>query len=101
MDSSDPAPHGIGPETPYLAQDGNFGAGRIGFQRPGAAVLLTHATHRLCENMGEEEASDLDTDVGNLVRKGLDPAMQRAFEIARAAGNEARILGAEGPAQCR
>ncbi len=54
----------------------------------GAAALLRLCVQRLCQQLGEE-GKDLNTDIGNLVAKGLPERVQRALEVVRVVGNNA------------
>ncbi len=54
----------------------------------GAAALLRLCIQRLCIHLGQS-GKNLDDDIAALVRKGLDPLVQKALDIVRVIGNEA------------
>jgi hypothetical protein len=54
----------------------------------GSAALLRLALQKLCIQLGEE-GSNLNIDIGNLVKKGLPTTVQKSFDILRVIGNEA------------
>lgn len=63
-------------------------AGRIFHVSPrGAAALLRLAIQKLCKELGEK-GKHIDTDIAELVKKGLDVRVQRALDIVRVIGNE-------------
>lgn len=53
-----------------------------------AAALLRLAIERLCKELGEK-GKDINKNIGSLVRKGLDPQIQKALDIVRVIGNNA------------
>jgi hypothetical protein len=54
----------------------------------GAAALLRLGIQKLCRHVGEG-GKDLNEDIGNLVKKGLLPRIQKALDVVRVIGNEA------------
>jgi len=64
-------------------------AGRIVAESPrGAAALLRLAIQKLCAVLGEK-GQDINNDISNLVKKGLNPTVQKALDTVRVIGNEA------------
>lgn len=53
----------------------------------GAAGLLRLALQKLCKQLGEP-GQHIDTDIKNLVRKGLSADVQKALDTIRIIGNE-------------
>lgn len=53
-----------------------------------SAALLRLAVQVLCEELGEP-GKNINTDIGNLVQKGLDPSVQKMLDSIRIIGNEA------------
>lgn len=53
----------------------------------GSAALLRLAIQKLCKQLGEI-GRDINTDIANLVKKGLRPSIQKALDIVRVTGNE-------------
>jgi hypothetical protein len=54
----------------------------------GAAALLRLCVQKLCTHLGEKEKT-IDDAIASLVRKGLNPFVQKALDIVRVIGNEA------------
>jgi len=54
----------------------------------GAAALLRLVIQKLCKYLGEK-GDDINTDIANLVKKGLSPKVQKSLDIVRVVGNHA------------
>ncbi|HPL94635.1 MAG TPA: DUF4145 domain-containing protein [Paludibacteraceae bacterium] len=64
-------------------------AGEICSKSPrGACALLRLALQTLCVELGEE-GKDLNTDVKNLVKRGLPEVVQQSLDVVRVVGNKA------------
>ena len=64
-------------------------AGAILSQSPrGAAALIRLAIQKLCRELGQP-GKNINDDIGELVRGGLDPRIQQALDVVRVVGNGA------------
>jgi hypothetical protein len=54
----------------------------------GSVAILRLAIQKLCKHLGES-GENINNDIGNLVKKGLSPKLQKALDSVRVIGNNA------------
>jgi hypothetical protein len=86
IDLSIPMPHPDMPES--IREDYEEARGVFLTSARSAAALLRLAIQKLCKELGEK-GKHIDTDIGELVKKGLPEHIQQALDIVRVIGNEA------------
>jgi hypothetical protein len=59
----------------------------VGKSPRGAAALLRLCIQKLCIFLGEK-GSKIDADIASLVKKGLNPIVQRSLDVVRVVGND-------------
>jgi uncharacterized protein DUF4145 len=84
--SDAPPPHDDMPED--VAQDFSEARMVLAPSPRSAAALLRLALQRLCVHLGQK-GENINDDIGELVKAGLSPKIQKAFDIVRIAGNNA------------
>jgi hypothetical protein len=82
---SAPKPHCDMPED--LQSDFNEARSIAAKSPRGAAALLRLVIQKLMVDLGES-GKDINADIGNLVKKGLSPLVQKALDTVRVVGNE-------------
>jgi hypothetical protein len=77
------------PEMPEdVKEDFDEARGIVTKSPKGAAALLRLAVQRLTVHLGEK-GKNLDDDIASLVKKGLPPMLQKAWDAVRVLGNQA------------
>ena len=76
-------------DMPEAIQRDFVEAGHIVSQSPrGAAALLRLCVQNLCIELGEA-GKNINNDIAELVKKGLDPRIQKMLDVVRVVGNNA------------
>lgn len=70
-----------------IKQDYNEAANIVEKSPRAAAALLRLAIQKLCRQL-EEKGENIDSDIANLVKKGLPVQIQQSLDIVRVIGNE-------------
>ncbi len=77
------------PDLPEEIFDDYEEASRIVGDSPrGAAALLRLCVQKLCKHLGEP-GKNINADIASLVKKGLNPIVQKSLDVVRVVGNEA------------
>ncbi|MNT00029.1 hypothetical protein D3C72_1344460 [compost metagenome] len=84
--SNAPPPHEDLPE--HLLPDYEEARAILARSPRGAAALLRLVVQKLCVHLGEK-GKNINEDIGNLVKSGLSPKIQKALDVVRVVGNNA------------
>ncbi len=82
----------VPPANPDLSEDirrdYNEAGSILDLSPRGSAALIRLAIQKLCKELGKS-GRNLNSDIADLVRDGLDPAIQKSLDIVRVTGNNA------------
>ncbi|WP_201262388.1 DUF4145 domain-containing protein [Azospira sp. I13] len=81
-----PPPNADIPEE--ILDDYNEASRIVGDSPRGAAALLRLCVQKLCKHLGEP-GKNINADIASLVKKGLNPTIQKSLDVVRVIGNEA------------
>lgn len=73
--------------VPEIVEDYEEAASILQKSPRGSAALLRLGLQKLCKQLGEK-GKDINTDIANLVKKGLSPTIQQSLDVLRVIGNE-------------
>jgi hypothetical protein len=77
------------PDLPAdIRQDYEEASSILALSARGAAALIRLCIQKLCKYLGEG-GKDINADIGELVKKGLDIRVQKALDAVRVIGNNA------------
>jgi hypothetical protein len=74
--------------TEEIQSDYQEASGIVARSPRGAAAILRLCVQKLCQQL-DLPGKDLNKDIGQLVKRGLNPQVQQALDIVRVIGNNA------------